>query len=80
MRLFRLEIILSLLFSAESVSTDSVRNCLKVLEKWFVIEISNQSGLRLLALGTLYETSRDSLKNIVQRMSNIVPLYNSGYF
>lgn len=65
---------------AESISTDSVRNCLKVLEKWYVIDISNQSGLRLLALGTLYETSRDSLKNIVQRMTNIVPLYNNGYF
>ncbi|XP_023291994.2 glycerol-3-phosphate acyltransferase 1, mitochondrial isoform X1 [Lucilia cuprina] len=65
---------------AESISTDSVRNCLKVLEKWYVIEISNQCGLRLLALGTLYETSRDSLKNIVQRITNIVPLYNNGYF
>ncbi|XP_073818960.1 glycerol-3-phosphate acyltransferase mino isoform X3 [Musca autumnalis] len=65
---------------AESISTDSVRNCLKVLEKWFVIEITNQSGLRLLALRTPYETSRDSLKSIVQRMSNIVPQYNNGYF
>ncbi|XP_013103454.2 glycerol-3-phosphate acyltransferase 1, mitochondrial isoform X2 [Stomoxys calcitrans] len=64
----------------ESISTDSVRNCLKVLEKWFVVEISNQSGLRLLALGTLYETSRDSLKNILQRMYNILPQYNNGYF
>ncbi|XP_005184270.2 glycerol-3-phosphate acyltransferase 1, mitochondrial isoform X1 [Musca domestica] len=65
---------------AESISTDSVRNCLKVLEKWFVIEITNQSGLRLLALRTPYEASRDSLKSIVQRMSNVVPLYDNGYF
>uniref|UniRef100_A0A1A9WY40 Phospholipid/glycerol acyltransferase domain-containing protein n=1 Tax=Glossina brevipalpis TaxID=37001 RepID=A0A1A9WY40_9MUSC len=65
---------------AESISTDSVRNCLKVLEKWSVIEISNQSGLRLLALGTLYETSRSSLKNIVQRISDIVPYYDNDYF
>ncbi|XP_075152217.1 glycerol-3-phosphate acyltransferase mino isoform X2 [Haematobia irritans] len=64
----------------ESISTDSVRNCLKVLEKWYVVDISNQSGLRLLALGTLYETSRDSLKNILQRISHIVPQYNNGYF
>ncbi|KAL9891613.1 glycerol-3-phosphate acyltransferase mino isoform 1-T3 [Glossina fuscipes fuscipes] len=65
---------------AESISTDSVKNCLKVLEKWSVIEISNQSGLRLLALGTLYETCRGSLKNIVQRISDIVPYYANNYF
>nr|XP_014089802.2 glycerol-3-phosphate acyltransferase 1, mitochondrial isoform X2 [Bactrocera oleae] len=58
---------------AESVSTDSVRNCLKLLEKWSVLEISNDHGLRLLTLGTLYETSKESLKTIIGRIAKIVP-------
>ncbi|XP_017481697.1 PREDICTED: glycerol-3-phosphate acyltransferase 1, mitochondrial [Rhagoletis zephyria] len=58
---------------AESVSTDSVRNCLKLLEKWSVLEICNDHGLRLLTLGTLYETSKESIKTIVGRISKIVP-------
>ncbi|XP_011198610.2 glycerol-3-phosphate acyltransferase 1, mitochondrial isoform X1 [Bactrocera dorsalis] len=58
---------------AESVSTDSVRNCLKLLEKWSVLEISNDHGLRLLTLGTLYETSKESIKTIIGRIAKIVP-------
>ncbi|XP_067618536.1 glycerol-3-phosphate acyltransferase 1, mitochondrial isoform X2 [Eurosta solidaginis] len=59
---------------AESVSTDSVRNCLKLLEKWSVLEICNDHGLRLLSLGTLYETSKESVKTIVARIAKLVPL------
>ncbi|CAD6994052.1 unnamed protein product [Ceratitis capitata] len=63
---------------AESVSTDSVRNCLKLLEKWSVLEICNDHGVRLLTLGTLYETSKESVKTIIGRIAKIVPPKN-GY-
>ena len=33
----------------ESMSTDSVKNCLKVLEKWTVIEVDAHSGVRVRA-------------------------------
>ncbi|KAH8288583.1 hypothetical protein KR054_005612 [Drosophila jambulina] len=65
---------------AESISTDSVRNCLKLLEKWSVIEVCNQQGLRLISLNTLYEMSRESLNTIVKKIDGIVPKFNSGYF
>lgn len=66
--------------SAESISTDSVRNCLKLLEKWSVIEVCNQQGMRLISLNTLYEMSRESLNSIVKKIDAIVPKFNSGYF
>ncbi|XP_017099991.2 glycerol-3-phosphate acyltransferase 1, mitochondrial isoform X1 [Drosophila bipectinata] len=65
---------------AESISTDSVRNCLKLLEKWSVIEVCNQQGMRLISLNTLYEMSRESLNTIVKKIDAIVPKYNSDYF
>ncbi|XP_001358255.4 glycerol-3-phosphate acyltransferase 1, mitochondrial isoform X1 [Drosophila pseudoobscura] len=64
---------------AESISTDSVRNCLKLLEKWSVIEVCNQQGMRLISLNTLYEMSRDSLNTIVKKIDAIVPKLNAGY-
>ncbi|KAH8306284.1 hypothetical protein KR018_006101 [Drosophila ironensis] len=65
---------------AESISTDSVRNCLKLLEKWSVIEVCNQQGMRLISLNTLYEMSRESLGTIVKRICASVPKFNSHYF
>ncbi|EDV44208.1 uncharacterized protein Dana_GF18869, isoform A [Drosophila ananassae] len=65
---------------AESISTDSVRNCLKLLEKWSVIEVCNQQGMRLISLNTLYEMSRESLNTIVKKVDAIVPKFNSDYF
>ncbi|KAL5282451.1 GPAM family protein [Megaselia abdita] len=58
----------------ESVSTESVKNCLKLFEKWSVINIYSQHGLRLLSLGSLYDSSLDSLNNIIHRIESIVPL------
>ncbi|XP_055848685.1 glycerol-3-phosphate acyltransferase 1, mitochondrial isoform X1 [Episyrphus balteatus] len=57
----------------ESISTDSVRNCLKLLEKWSVLEVFNQHGLRLLSLGLLYDSSSDGVQCIVNRIGAIVP-------
>ncbi|XP_017847743.1 glycerol-3-phosphate acyltransferase 1, mitochondrial isoform X1 [Drosophila busckii] len=65
---------------AESISTDSVRNCLKLLEKWSVIEVCHQSGMRLISLNTLYEMSRESLSSIVKKIEAVVPKFQTGYF
>ncbi|XP_023176591.2 glycerol-3-phosphate acyltransferase 1, mitochondrial isoform X2 [Drosophila hydei] len=65
---------------AESISTDSVRNCLKLFEKWSVIEVCNQRGMRLISLNTLYEMSRESLNSIVKKIEAVVPKYNASYF
>ncbi|XP_030371428.1 glycerol-3-phosphate acyltransferase 1, mitochondrial isoform X2 [Scaptodrosophila lebanonensis] len=65
---------------AESISTDSVRNCLKLLEKWSVIEVCNQRGMRLISLNTLYEMSRESLNTIIKKIEAVVPKFNTGYF
>ncbi|KAL7731159.1 hypothetical protein ACLKA6_014353 [Drosophila palustris] len=65
---------------AESISTDSVRNCLKLLEKWSVIEVCNQRGMRLISLNTLYEMSRESLNTIVKKIEVVLPKFNSGHF
>ncbi|XP_034113512.1 glycerol-3-phosphate acyltransferase 1, mitochondrial isoform X2 [Drosophila albomicans] len=65
---------------AESISTDSVRNCLKLLEKWSVIEVCNQRGMRLISLNTLYEMSRDSLNTIVKKIEAVMPRFNKGHF
>lgn len=69
-----------LIFLAESISTDSVRNCLKLFEKWSVIEVCNQRGMRLISLNTLYEMSRESLNSIVKKIEAVVPKYNASYF
>ncbi|XP_032593091.1 glycerol-3-phosphate acyltransferase 1, mitochondrial isoform X2 [Drosophila grimshawi] len=65
---------------AESISTDSVRNCMKLLEKWSVIEVCNQRGMRLISLNNLYEVSRESLNTIIKKIEAVVPNYNAGYF
>ncbi|XP_068153622.1 glycerol-3-phosphate acyltransferase 1, mitochondrial isoform X1 [Drosophila tropicalis] len=61
---------------AESISTDSVRNCLKLLEKWSVIEVCNQRGMRLISLNTLYEMSQESLNTIIKKIEAVVPKFN----
>ncbi|XP_030558993.1 glycerol-3-phosphate acyltransferase 1, mitochondrial [Drosophila novamexicana] len=65
---------------AESISTDSVRNCLKLFEKWSVIEVCNQRGMRLISLNTLYEMSCESLNTIVKKIEAVVPKFNAGHF
>lgn len=57
----------------ESISTESIRNCLKLMEKWSVLEIFNQHGLRLLSLGIIYDSTSDGVEPIVNRIRAIVP-------
>lgn len=57
----------------ESISTDSVRNCLKLLEKWSALEIFNQQGLRLISLGLLYDSTPDGVQPLINRIGATVP-------
>lgn len=57
--------------AAESISTDTIRNCMKVLEKLGAIEITNTTGVRCVSLQEKYD-AYDSLQCIVQRFESIV--------
>lgn len=57
----------------ESISTDSVRNCLKVLEKRSNIEISNNSGVRIVSLAPIYDSTLE-VQSIIQSMEKFVPV------
>uniref|UniRef100_A0A1B6LVY5 GPAT/DHAPAT C-terminal domain-containing protein n=2 Tax=Graphocephala atropunctata TaxID=36148 RepID=A0A1B6LVY5_9HEMI len=51
----------------ESVSVDTIRNALKLLEKWEVVECHNQDRIKLYYLGQHYE-DEGLLAPIVQRV------------
>ncbi|XP_053682583.1 glycerol-3-phosphate acyltransferase 1, mitochondrial isoform X2 [Sabethes cyaneus] len=57
----------------ESISTDSVRNCLKVLEKRSYIEISNNNGSRIVSLASQYDSSLE-VQSIIRSMEKFVPV------
>lgn len=40
----------------ESISTDSIRNCIKLFEKWQVMETETTNGVRLVSLCLLYNS------------------------
>lgn len=40
----------------ESISTDSIRNCIKLLEKWQVMETETSNGVRVVSLCLLYNS------------------------
>ncbi|XP_037027225.1 glycerol-3-phosphate acyltransferase 1, mitochondrial isoform X2 [Bradysia coprophila] len=56
----------------ESVSTDSIRNCIKVFEKWSVIEISSCTGVRMISLGPMFDNN-SGIDNTIQRIQKVVP-------
>uniref|UniRef100_A0A182QUZ3 Phospholipid/glycerol acyltransferase domain-containing protein n=1 Tax=Anopheles farauti TaxID=69004 RepID=A0A182QUZ3_9DIPT len=51
----------------ESISTDTVRNCLKVFQKRSYIEITNNNGVRLVSLQPPFDTMSE-VQNIVQQV------------
>ncbi|XP_058811854.1 glycerol-3-phosphate acyltransferase 1, mitochondrial isoform X3 [Topomyia yanbarensis] len=57
----------------ESISTDSVRNCLKVLERRSCIEISNCNGTRSVSLTSEYDSTPE-VQSIIQSMEKFVPV------
>ncbi|XP_055542737.1 glycerol-3-phosphate acyltransferase 1, mitochondrial isoform X2 [Wyeomyia smithii] len=57
----------------ESISTDSVRNCLKVLEKRSYIEISNNKGSRIVSLAPQYDSTLE-VQSIIRSVEKFVPI------
>lgn len=57
----------------EAASTDSIKNCLKLLQKWNVIEVEVQSGKRTILLTSMY-SSLSSIETVVEKIERIVIL------
>lgn len=57
----------------ESISTDTVRNCLKYLEKRSHIEITNNAGVRIVSLAASNETT-EQVQTIIDSVQRFVPL------
>ncbi|XP_070498009.1 glycerol-3-phosphate acyltransferase 1, mitochondrial-like [Chironomus tepperi] len=55
----------------EAISTDSIRNCLKLLQKWSVVEVDVQSGKRIILLTSLYN-SISSIEEVVEKIERNV--------
>lgn len=46
----------------ESISSDSIRNCIKLLQKWLVVEIRSVDGVRILSLHTTHDSTHAILE------------------
>lgn len=57
----------------ESLSTDSIKNCLKLAEKWVVLEVNVTSGVRHLSLSTFYNSEEDLLE-VAEKIQRFVIL------
>lgn len=57
----------------ESISTDTVRNCLKYLEKRSNIEITNSAGVRIVSLAASCD-STEQVQTIIDSMERFVPI------
>lgn len=55
----------------ESVSTDTIRNCIKLFEKWDIIRISMTSGARLINLKQKY-SSPVGVKSTIDRIKKFI--------
>lgn len=56
------------LFSEESVSVDSIKNALKVFQKWGILECHAENKLRLYYLKDTEDNS-DSVKSVYVRIN-----------
>lgn len=57
----------------ESISTDSIKNCLKLMEKWAVLEVHTSGGIRQLSLCQDYD-SVEGIGETVDRIERFVIL------
>lgn len=57
----------------ESISTDTVRNCLKVLEKRSNIEVVNNNGVRIVSLVAACDSTAE-VQSIIQALEKFVPV------
>lgn len=55
----------------EAISTDTIKNCLKLLERWAVVEVDSQSGVRIVSLTSLYNT-HSGVENVIDKIQRFV--------
>ena len=55
----------------ESISTDSIKNCLKLFEKFAYIEIQNNKGVRIVQLSSHCESTYE-VQNIIEKVRKFV--------
>lgn len=55
----------------EAISTDTIKNCLKLLERWAVVEVDSQSGVRIVSLTSLYNTPT-GVENVIEKIQRFV--------
>lgn len=60
-----------LFHTGESISTDTIRNCMKMLEKQNYIEVAHISGIRHISLDKKYE-SADRVSEIIERIESVI--------
>lgn len=56
---------------AESISTDTVRNCIKLLDKWCVLEVHSAPKGRQLSLRPNFDSER-GVHDTIERLQQIV--------
>jgi glycerol-3-phosphate O-acyltransferase 1/2 len=56
----------------ESVSTDSVRNCVKIMQKNSIVDLTNNHGIRLIALNSVYDSAM-GVENVIKKFEKFVP-------
>lgn len=64
-------------FTEECVSVDSIKNALKLFQKWEVLECHSEKKLRLYYLKENYDNS-ESLRSIYERISTFKTAAHRG--
>lgn len=57
----------------ESISTDTIRNCIKLLERWNIVDISTRTGARLMSLNPVYD-SKIGVQHTIDRIQKFIPV------
>lgn len=57
----------------ESISTDSIKNCLKLIEKWAVVEVHSNCGVRQITLKP-YFNSLNEVQTVIEKIERFVIL------
>lgn len=57
----------------ESISTDSIKNCLKLIEKWAVVEVHSICGIRELTLNPQFN-SLSEVQEVIEKIERFVIL------
>lgn len=59
--------------SGESVSTDTIRNCIKMLEKLNAVQITSTTGVRLISLGQIFD-SPEGVQSLIHKIQSTIPM------